>query len=113
MASGRNLSILLSRSGAEFNFGAESRALEPATITWKADTARLHISARGIQNWSTSPARHDYVVSMGLNEVTAIVMALVEGSETRARPEVVAAFSPLMAPLLKLLSECARANGQT
>jgi hypothetical protein len=93
------------RRGSERDHGISSTSIEPRTIAWKPATKSVEITSWFVPDFNT-PARHDWYVSVTLDELRQMLDAAASalgGTDSKAVAE---ALAPCLTSMLRLATEC-------
>lgn len=69
----------ISRRGSNADHGPSSIELNPSAFSWDKLNAALTIRSRYVSDFSTN-SKHDYTVTIGIDEINQIVHALSEAA---------------------------------
>lgn len=95
----------ITRRGSSADHGSSSVELKEPKISWDSENTCIKCCQNSIGDFSTY-AKHDYTVSISLSEIKSILSVIGE-KPVNDLPEIISsAFTPILRPLLRILSIC-------
>lgn len=99
------------RRGSERDHGMSATDIAPRKIVWDPASKTVELSAWFVQDFNT-PARHDWYVSVTLEELRGMLDAAASALGSAHSDAVASALAPSLTSLLRLATECSAYNLQ-
>ena len=94
----------INRRGSERRQGTSYIELKDPTIRWDSNDRCLKVSCRRVQDFST-PANHDYTISLTLDECSRLLDTLGDAATSEAGA-LSSALAPSLRALIRLTLAC-------